>query len=441
MRFAWKPLTLTNREYVAILVPALLVTLIGFWVAYKFVQPAPPNRIVISTGREDGAYYLFAQRYRQILARSHVTLVVRPSAGSIENLVRLRSETSGTDLAFVQGGTSTPQDAKELYSLGSLYYEPVWVFYRSQGRLTKLNELRGKRIVVGEAGSGTKAVALRLLADNGITQSVATFLQLGGSEAAAALLNGSIDTAFFIASPKSPVIQQLLRSDRVRLMSFERGEAYTRLYPYLARVTLPRGVIDLERDIPTTDIVLLAPTAQLAARQDFHPALVSLLLQAAEEVNGVAGLFQSEGEFPSPKNLELPLSPDAKHYYKRGPRFFQRYLPFWVATFVDRMVILLVPLVALVWPMFRLIPPLYRWRTRRKIYRWYKNVKAVETASSAKPAPLRPDAFLRELDRIENEVLEVSVPLAYADQLYNLRMHIELVRERLEAAAQAHVPP
>ncbi len=426
---------MANRGYATVLGSALLVALVGFWVALAFVKPAPPDRIVLSTGREDGAYYLFAQRYREILARSRVRLEIRTSAGSVENLDRLRADAGGVDLAFVQGGTKAGAETGDLISLGSLYYEPLWVFTRGDRRVARLGELRGKRIGVDKPGSGTRPVAMRLLADNGVTPSSASLSDLGGQEATAALRHGRLDAAFFIASPRSPVVRELLKGDGLRLMSFQQAEAYIRIYPYLSRLVLPQGVIDLDKNVPAADTMLLAVTANLVARRELHPALVDLLLRAAEEVHGAGGIFERQGEFPAPMHLEFPLSEEAGRYYKRGPSFLPRYLPFWIATFVDRMLVMLIPLVALVWPMSRVLPPLYRWRVQRKIYRWYKDVKAVDPMSSSGPADL--DARLRQVGRIESEINKLSVPLAYANRVYELRMHINLVRQRLEAAPQA----
>lgn len=425
-----------NREHLTTFGPALLITIIGFWVAYQFVQPAPPTRIVITTGGQDGAYYTFAQQYRDILARDHITLEIRPSAGSVENIERLTAKEGGVDLAFVQGGTNTSRDAQNLTSLGSVCYEPLWVFYRGGHHLNRLGDLAGKRIAVGEEGSGTRVVALQLLRDNGIQGSQTALSSLGALDAANALLGGSLDAALVIASPRSAVVQKLLMADGIKLMSFERAEAYTRIHRYLSLVTLPEGVIDLQRNIPPTHTTLIAATANLVARSDLHPALVDLILEAAEKVHGAGNLFERQGEFPSPKYLEFPLNDDAERFYKRGQSFLRRHLPFWAATFVERMVVLLIPIVALLWPLFRIIPPMYKWRVRSRIYRWYEDVKAVDLKADRDRSPERLATHMAELDRIEDQVNRISTPLPYADQLYDLRMHINLVRGKLERAMQ-----
>lgn len=423
-----------NKEQLKIFAPAFLVAIIGFWVAYQFVRPAPPDTIAMSTGRKDGAYYLYAQQYRDILARSHITLKIRTSAGSLQNIQRL--EAREADLAFVQGGTTPSKSVKDLVSLGSLYYEPLWVFYRSNTPLRRLTALKGKKVAVGEKGSGTRPVALQLLKDNGISRSSTPLSSLSGRNAANALLRGDLDAAFFIASPRSPVVHKLLTAKEINLMTFERAEAYTHIHRYLSTVALPQGVIDLQKDVPGVDTALIAATANLVVRADFHPALIDLLLQTAKEIHGAGGLFERRGEFPSPKYLAFPLSDEAERIYRRGPPFLRRYLPFWIATFVDRMIVMLIPVIALLIPLVRILPPTYRWRIRSRIYRWYKNVKVVDVSLRDEQSPERLRELMAELDRIEAEVSKISIPAAYADQLYTLRVHIDLVRQKIGKAME-----
>ncbi|MFQ5961360.1 MAG: TAXI family TRAP transporter solute-binding subunit, partial [Candidatus Methylomirabilales bacterium] len=303
-----------------------------------------------------------------------------------------------------------------------------------------LPELAGKKIAVGERGSGTRSVALQVLKDNAVGRSPTTLSSVGGTSAAAALLRGDIDAAFFIASPRSSTVHKLLIASEISLMSFDRAEAYTRIHHYLSRVTLPQGVIDLQKNVPPVDTTLIAATANLVVRKDFHPALVDLLLQAATEVHGAGNLFERPGEFPSPKYLEFPLSNEAARFYRRGPSFLRRYLPFWAATFVDRMIVMLIPFIALLIPLFRILPPTYRWRMRSRIYRWYKNVKAVDVRLRNEHAPEQLKELMAELDRIEDEANKISTPPAYADRLYTLRVHINLVRGKLLEAMKDIAP-
>ena len=408
---------------------AFLVTLIGFVIAWQFVNPAPPSRITIATGHEDGAYYLFARHYQELLAQNGVELEIRTTAGSIENLELLQND--NVNLAFVQGGTGAHVDSSKLTSLGSMYYEPLWVFYRGKQTLGRLSELQDKRIAIGKPGSGTYAIASQLLADNFIDTEADTIQAIGGSAAVQALLRGRTDVLFLVAAPEAPLVQQLLHRQDIQLMSFARAAAYIRLHPFLSTVTLHEGVIDLQANMPPRDTVLLAATANLVVRDDFHPALVSLLLQAATSVQGAGGLFEKPGIFPNSNNLEFVLDDDARRFYKHGPPFLQRYLPFWTANLIDRLKVMLVPLLTLLLPLIKIMPPTLRWRARKKIYRWYRELQALDIESPAKHDSRTLEKLLQKLDKLEEEVRKVSVPLSYADELYSLRLHIGLVRDRL----------
>ncbi len=411
-----------------------LIVGIGFVVAYQFVQPAPPSRIVITTGGESGAYYQFAQRYAAILARDGITLEVKTSAGSLENIERLQKDEA--QIGFVQGGVITPQDDAEdegsgLRSLGSVFYEPVWVFYRGDKTLTRLTELRGKRIAIGQEGSGVRQLAQQLLAANEIPAGE-RLVPLAGLQAAEELQQGRIDAAFIIAAEKAPVVQVLLRSPGIKVMSFAQAGAYQRRFPFLTKLTFPHGVADLVRDFPPEDIKVLAPTANLIVRDDLHPALQSLLLQAASEVHGKSGFFQDAGEFPAYKDQMLPLSPDAARYYKSGPSFLQRYLPFWLAVLVDRLIVLLVPIVALLIPLLRIAPAIYTWRVRSKVFRCYGELKFLEEDLKHHFDAAKLAEYRSRLDTLDDEASQLHVPLGFTDLVYTLREHVNLVRHILD---------
>lgn len=412
-----------------------LIVGIGFVVAYQFVQPAPPKRIVITTGGESGAYYQFAQRYAAILARDGITLEVKSSAGSLENLDRLKADQA--QVGFVQGGVMPPkedpdaEDDSGLLSLGSLFYEPVWVFYRGERDLTRLTDLRGKRIAIGQEGSGVRQLAQQLLAANEI-EAGEHLVPLSGLTAAEELQQGRIDAAFIIASESAPVVQVLLRSPGIRLMSFAQSGAYQRRFPFLTKLTFPQGVADLVRDFPPNDIKVLAPTANLIVRDDLHPALQSLLLQAASEVHGKSGFFQDAGEFPSYKDPMLPLSPDAARYFKSGPSFLQRYLPFWLAVLVDRLIVLLLPVVALLIPLLKVAPAIYTWRVRSKVFRCYGELKFLEDDLKNHFDRARLAEYRSRLDALEDEAVQLHVPLGFTDLVYTLREHVNLVRGILD---------
>lgn len=411
-----------------------LIVGIGFVVAYQFVEPAPPKHIVITTGSESGAYYQFANRYAAILAKNGITLEVKTSAGSLENLERLKNDEA--QIGFVQGGVVPPkedpdaEDDSGLLSLGSLFYEPVWVFYRGEKKLDRLTDLRGKRIAIGQEGSGVRQLAQQLLVANEIPLGK-NLVPVAGLKAAEELQQGRIDAAFIIAAESAPVVQVLLRSPGVRLMSFAQANAYQRRFPFLTRLTLPQGVADLVRDYPPEDIKVLAPTANLIIRDDLHPALQTLLLQALSDVHGKSGFFQDAGEFPSYMDQMLPLSPDAARYFKSGSPFLQRYLPFWLAVLIDRLIVLLVPIIALLIPLLKIAPAIYTWRVRSKIFRIYGELKFLEEDIKQHSDIERAGEYRLRLDTLEDEASQLHVPLGFTDLVYTLREHVNLVRQAL----------
>jgi len=412
-------------------VPAIILSVVGFIVPYQFVGPAPPKHIVMATGMKEGAYYACGKAYSEIFAREGVTLEVKSTAGSVENIKLLEAEAGAVDIAFLQGGTGTLATSSNLVSLGSLYFEPLWLFYREDTQVDLPPNLRGKRIAVGGEGSGTKVLVMKLLELNGLTSPPTVIVSVGGEKAAKMLLAGEIDAASLVTSHRSSVVQMLLRSKNVRLLSANRAEAYTTRLRFLHRVKLPEGVIDLRNNIPPGDIILLAPAAQLVVRKDFHPALIDLVLQAATETHAAGGLFERPGEFPSPQYLDFPLGKEAQRFYKSGPPFLRRYLPFWAATLVDRLKIMLLPFLALLFPLFKLMPPIYRWRMRSRIYHWYSELEAVDSRIKKNYAVEQIDEYLAELDRIEDMASTVSVPLSFSKELYDLRLHIEMLRNEL----------
>ncbi len=411
--------------------PLALLILLGMLWGLAHVKPAPPKRVVIAAGEPGGAYYAHAQAYARQLAREGIHLEVLATRGSVENLALLQS--GKADMALVQGGVM-PADGRTdgMAGLGSLYYEPLWLF-RRQGIEVKgrLPSLRGLTFSIGPEGSGTRALVTRLLADNGLGDD-ANQLSLPSAEAARRLEAGTLDAAFFVSSPRGALVRGLIHSPRVVPLSFERAAAYARRYAYLTTLVLPEGAEDLSRNLPAHDIRLLATTAGLVVREDLHPALVSLMMQILSRVHGEGGWFERPGEFPTPEHLAFPLHPQAERYYKHGPPFLQRYLPFWLASFLDRIKIMLLPLLGLMLPAFKIVPPLYRWRMRSRIYRWYDKLENVDTRSANDP-DADPDELRAVLDDLEREVRDIRVPLAFSDQLYHLRLHIDLVRRRVEA--------
>ena len=428
-----------SRERLKIYLPSIVITLLGFVVAYQFVQPAPPKTITIATGDVTGAYYAYGQRYREILSRHGITLKVRRTKGSVENL-QLLGNSKAVDIAFVQGGVGDPASTPELRSLASLYFEPLWIFHRSAADVRRLTDLMGKRIAVGQEGSGTRSLALMLLKENGIDESNTPLLSWDGEKARDSLRAGEVDAVFLVASQKSSLVRDLLESEGISALTMERAEAYTRLHHFLNKVILPEGVIDFRENVPKQDVHLLAASATLVVRDDFHPALIDLVLEAASKVHGPGGIFERPYQFPSRDFLDFPIHKDALRYFKAGPPFLQKYLPFWAASLIDRLKVMLLPLLTLLFPLFKVVPPTYRWRVRSRIIHWYRELQAVDHAFMESPDTAKFKEHLAELDRIDREVAKVEVPLSYASELYGLRVHISQVRKAIETAQSSPHP-
>jgi len=427
---------LDAKERLKIFGPATVIAIVGFLVAYQFVAPAPPRKIIIGTGSPKGAYFAFGKKYSELFAKEGISLEVKITAGSAENLKLLEADSDSVDIAFVQGGMSAFAKTEKLVSLGSLYFEPLWIFHQKDLTLNRLSDLKGLRVAVGEEGSGTKVLAMQLLVVNGITAKNTQLLSYDSVQAVERLLKGKIDVAFFVTTHRSPYLLSLRKSKSITLMGLQRAEAYALRYHYLNVLKLPEGVIDFQDNIPSHDITLVAPTTQLVARSDLHPALIDLFLQSAEKIHKSGGGFESRGEFPAPKYLDYELSEDAKRFYRSGPLFLQRYLPFWVATFLSRMKIMLLPLVALLYPLFKLMPPIYRWRMRSRIYRWYSELEAVDLGMNKENLTASFDEYLLMLDKLEEKVSNISVPLAFSRELYSLRVHIDMLRDKIYKASE-----
>ena len=432
---ALRELALTAAPFV-VLAAALLA------LAYLVLDPAPPKHVTLATGQDQGAYAEFGRRYARILKENGITVHLRATAGAAENIALLREPGGDVDIAFVQGGADPrpmphpgDDDPDGLVSLGSLFYEPVWLFYRSDAaerllkapELTSLAQLAGWRVNVGQPGSGVPNLMARLMEANKLEASALTLLREPQTPAVVKLLDGSADAVVFASAPEALMVQMLLQTPGIRLFDFAQSEAYARRFPFLSAVTLPRGVVDLAKDLPAGDVRLVAPTATLVSRSGTHPALIQLFVQAAQEVHGEAGWFQKKGDFPSARNAERPLAKDAQRFYTSGAPVLQRYLPFWLANLVDRMWPAILTIVAVLLPLSRILPPLYTFRIRSRVFRWYRQLREVEDAIGRRPNA----ELLRELEAIEKRVEQVTVPLSYAEELYALRTHIHMVAERL----------
>jgi len=427
------------RDLVVATGPTILMVTAAVLLAYWWVDPAPPRTLRLATGQENSAYEQFGKQYASVLARDDITVTLQGTLGSQENLQQLLA--GQADVAFVQSGSTddrvgNPDSAERrgLVSLGSLFTEPVWLFLREEAKVTRLTDLRGKRINLGPEGTGVPRLLRQVLDANNIEAKELTISDLANTPATVELLAGRIDGLVFSSAPEAPLIQMLLQTPGIRLFDFSQAEAYTRRLPFLTHVVLPRGIVDLGRNIPNQEYHLIAPTATLVAREEIHPALVGLLVKAATEIHGGAGWFQQQGQFPSPKYTEIPVAPEAARYYRDGPPFMQRYMRFWLANLAERLWVVVVALTALLIPLSKIVPPIYVWRVRSRVYRWYGELRAIEQSLEESGADagesVRQD-LLRRLNGLEDRVNHISVPLAYADELYRLRSHIHLVRERV----------
>jgi TRAP transporter TAXI family solute receptor len=434
---------LSRRDRLRIAVLVVAVIAAAVWFSLHFLQPAPPRRIVLASGAEFGAYHQFAKRYQEILAQDGVKVEERMTNGAADNLRLLLDPKSGVDVAFMQGGVATFPAADDVVMLASLYYEPLWIFYRDSGTLSQLNDLRGKRIVVGAPGSGTRALVDRFFAANGLTVAEGVgrgnteIVGLGGNDALDALKAGKVDAALFVGGVQTRIIQQALRDPAIKIMSLDRADAYPRRFPYITKFTLPAGTIDLASNIPNRPIEMIGTKAMLAARDGLHPALINLLIDAAREIHGEQGYFEAPGEFPGTAPVDLRVSAYADQHKRFGPSFLYRFLPFWVASIVERTIILVVPLLVVLVPLMNYLPQFLRWRVRSRIYRWYGELALMERDVATRKGELPVEKWLHDLDRIERAVGQIRTPAKFASEAYTLREHVGLVRRAVLARAGA----
>jgi TRAP transporter TAXI family solute receptor len=401
-------------------------------VAAAVLYPAVPRVLVMATGPVGSAYSDFGRRYQELLARQGVHLTLLNTAGSIKDLSLLATRQSGVGITFAENGLARPEQTRDLVSLGTVAFEPLWIFCHDK-RLAlsdQLNELRGKRISIGPAGGGTQDLALKLLARNGVNGSNAELLSLPPESAAEQLAQGTIDVAIILTSIDAPAVQQLLGSPEISLISLRRADAYIAVYPFLSKLILPAGAVDLANNRPPADVELLATKTSLVVRRDLQPAIQYLLLDAATVIHSPPELFRKAGEFPAAEAIDWPLSGNARQFYKSGMPFLQHYLPLWLAVLTEQLAILLIPLAAVVYPLVRALPAIYGWRVRQRIYRLYGELKVLELRVE-NDNERRSEALLAELSKLEGRVARLRVPVSFAEMVYTLRRNMDLVRARL----------
>jgi TRAP transporter TAXI family solute receptor len=410
---------------------AVMAAAIGF-VSIAVVATMPPRVIVMATGPAGGAYSEMGRRYQVLLARSGIEVRLQQTEGALENLALLQNPRSGVSVGLLQGGTVGVDGSSELESLGTVFYEPLWLFYRGGVSNPTSDDLKGRKISVGPMGSGTRVLAIELLKRMEIDDKISQFLPLTPQQAADKLLAGEIDVAMITNAWESSAVQRLVADPRIELVSFQRADALVALLPYLEKVVVPRGVGDLAQDRPPQDVTLLAPKASLVVRQDLHPAIQYLLLKAAVQIHGGSGIFQHANQFPAGEAVEIPLSSEAQQFYKSGPPFLTNYLPFWMAGQVSKLMVLLIPIIGVLYPLLRSLPFAYDWMMRSKISRIYGELRFLEDQmNDARRSGRGTAEMIDELDRIDELVNGLSIPVAYASMLYMLRNHIDIVRERL----------
>lgn len=413
----------------------LIISLAISLAVFLSFNTAAPNTITITSGPNGSTFQKNAEKYKKILAKEGIKLKILPSEGSADNLKKLINPKIDVDVGFIQGGEVDGINIDNLFSLGSISYQPLMIFYRGKPK-TLLSDFKGQRIDIGQEGSGTQALALALLKLNGIEPKGDTvFVNTPPGDSVQALLQNHIDALFLMGdSVATDVIHQLLHTPDINLFSFSQADGYTRRINSLNKLELPQGAIDFGKNTPADNVYLIGPTVELIARKSLHPALSDALLEAAREVHGSPGLFRKRGEFPAPVAHEFQMSSDATRFYTSGKSFLYRILPFWLASLVNRILTVVVPLVLLLIPGLKIIPTIYRWRIQSRIYPWYKNLLEIER-DAFKPSvdSNELEKLLNTLDHIDESVNKIKIPASYGDLFYALRGHISFVRERLHA--------
>lgn len=432
-------LLLTGHEQARLGLIVLALLALVLWILFGFVEPPPPKVVRMSTGSPTGAYTRYAKEYAIEFAKQGIKLEVVTSAGSVENLKRLDDPAQRIDLAFVQGGVSGAQAHPTIESLASVAYEPIWFFYdkkrfAASAAPKRLTDLAGHSLAIDAEGSGVRAAATRLLEMNGMSAH-AKLVPLGGVQAVDALLAGTLDAAMIVAAVDSPAVQKALASD-LGLMSLENVDAYVRLLPWLAKVTLPRGVADIARDLPHEDVTLIAAAANLVARSDLHHAVMFLTLDVASTIHKRPAAVNAPADFPSDRNLDYVQSEESKRFFKSGRPFLQQYLPFWLANLVERMIATLVPLLAIGLPLVRLLPAFFDWRVRAKLTQLYDEVLTIESRHYG--GGDRANGVTR-LNQIDESLPTLGLGADHYVEVYNLKSHLDLVKSRLLAPSGTQV--
>lgn len=409
-----------------------ILAVIALVVAFSILQPTPPHTVIMSTGPDGSSYASYAEQYREHFAANGIDLQLRGSGGAEENLLRLTDPNDDVDVAFITMGAPGLAEPTNLHSLGAMFFEPLWVFTSDEDLANRnLGSLASKKISIGPPGSRSNTAARNLFRLLGFSTNELSLQELDPRLSTSQLKEGTLDAVMMVANSATPLVQDLLASSEVTLVNFVRASAYTALYPQLTKLVVPAGVGSLARNLPPEDVNLLATTAILAVRQDVHPAIQTLLLDAAMRIHSVPDLFHADGSFPSAMTHRIPLSPGASRYYVSGRPFLQRFLPFWLAILVMQVLVAALPLLGLIYPALKIMPSAYDWAMRRRIFNLYGELQLLETQLPASVAGERREKFVAELDDLERKVRNLKVPVTFSNLVFALRTHVNVVRARL----------
>ena len=420
-----------TKELFQALIPIVLLIIVACVTAYKLIDVAPPKKIVISLSNQSPNYRAYASIYQALLKKEGIELQIRETSGDIENIELLKTPSSGVDLAFVQDGVTRTEGAGDLQSLGSLYYEPVWIICRCDSKIKHLANLRGKRIAIGAKGEGSNLLATKLLNESGLNRRNTRLLSLGSERSVDALLNNSVDAAILVDSINSSLIKKALSKTGVRLVDLDDAEAYTKHFSYLHHLKLPEGAIDIERNIPPSNINLVSPTVTLLASSKLHPALIYLMMKVITQIHHNESLLSANNEFPSIKTSEVTPSTQAINFYKSGIPFLDKYLPFWAATLLSRVLIVLLPILAILIPLIKLIPSAYTWLLKFRLFKYYGELRFLEMQLKQESELENRAYFYKKLDEIEQRVSEMKLPISFSQYIYELRGNIQFVRSQV----------
>ena len=420
----------TRQHLLAAFVVALCVGGLA-WLALEIFIPAPPTKIVIAGSFKGGHYEALGLRYKDILARSHLKVDVRMTNGALENLKLLNDPRSGVQVAFMQGGVANGEQTPDLLSLGRIDHQIFWLFHPAGETLSDLTQLKGKRIALGPVGSGTRTVSEKILNVSGITSENTTLLSLTPQSAVDALNDGTIDALFLNFSPDSSILHTLLRSTKYRPMSFTDADALTRIFPFLVRLVMPRGVVDYETKVPAADVILIATTNVVLVRKELHPSIIDLLVQTMVEVHSAPGIFQRIGEFPTPTDPEYPVAEEASDFYKNGPSLLNRYFLPWVTNYVKRGIAVVVTAVAIIVPFFSYWPRLYKWLVEYRLRALYRRLRKIEARLQNSFTASEISTLEDEIESLDRDIINLGVPMKHSDLYFMIKSHLNLVRTRI----------